>query len=149
TWAKRTSCENLVTKRSPDSIFFIIDTLMPTRPASSSCVRPSVVGDDLLEHGVEGGNVDRLVPAYRDGTSGLVVMAAGDDAIRIGHDGAVVQKDVDLILPRPPDFRRLEQWSSRRGLRWSPVPPVSAMATGCRYEPGEKAASARIRAGPR
>src|SRR3954447_7320539 len=60
----------------------------------------SVVGDDLLEHGLECGGVDLLTLTNGDGASGLVVVTAGDDPLKIGHDRAVVQEDIH------PGFRR-------------------------------------------
>jgi hypothetical protein len=38
------------------------------------------------------------VLADRDHPGGLVVVAAGDDALRIGNDRPVVQENVDVIL---------------------------------------------------
>src|SRR3954464_7746653 len=56
--------------------------------APTSC---PVVRDDLPEHGQQRGFVDRLPPPDGDGTGGLVVVPAGDDPLRIGHDRAVVE----------------------------------------------------------
>jgi hypothetical protein len=58
----------------------------------------SVVGDDLLEHRHESGLVDRLALPNGDRPPGLVVVAGGDDALGIGDDPSVVEKDVDVIL---------------------------------------------------
>ena len=60
----------------------------------------TVVGDDLLEHGGEGGRVDRLAPANGHRAGGLVVVAGGDDRLRIRHDRAVVEEHVDVVLGR-------------------------------------------------
>ena len=58
----------------------------------------AVVGDDLSEYLAEGTRVDGLVLAYRHHTAGLVVVAAGDDALGVGNDRSVVQEDIDVIL---------------------------------------------------
>src|SRR5215217_3258512 len=61
----------------------------------------AVVGDDVAEHGGEGGGVDRLAFADGHGAGGLVVVAAGDDPLGVGRDvAAVVQEDVDVVLGR-------------------------------------------------
>src|SRR3712207_1036743 len=60
----------------------------------------AVVGDDLLERGQERRRVDLLALTYSDGTSGGVGVAAGDDALRVRDDRAVVQKDVDMVPGR-------------------------------------------------
>ena len=57
-----------------------------------------VVRDDLLEHRQEGTLVDRIALAEGDGASRLVVVAGGDDALGVGHDGPVVEEDVDVVL---------------------------------------------------
>src|SRR5262245_8142664 len=71
----------------------------PTGPRtrSSTTGRPSlllqlapaarpVVGDDLLEHRAQRPRVDGLAGAYRDRARGRVVVATGDDVLRVGHD---------------------------------------------------------------
>src|SRR6266568_2320189 len=50
----------------------------------------AVVGDDLPEHGGEGRRVDDLALADGHGAGSLVVVAAGDDPLGVGDDGAVV-----------------------------------------------------------
>src|SRR5215211_8392280 len=61
----------------------------------------AVVGDDVLEHGREGGGVDRLALADGHGTGELVVVAAGDDPLGIGgYAAAVIEEDVDVVLGR-------------------------------------------------
>src|SRR5207253_10544493 len=57
-----------------------------------------VVGNNLLEHGREGGRVDRFVLANGHGAGGLVVVPGRDDAFGIWDDGAVIQKYVDVVL---------------------------------------------------
>ena len=42
--------------------------------------------------------VDLLVLTDRDGSGGLVVVAAGDDALRIRNDRAVIKEDVHMIF---------------------------------------------------
>src|SRR5207248_9619900 len=60
----------------------------------------AVVGDDLLEHGGEGGRIERFALTHGDGAGSLIVVPGGDDALGIGHDRAVVHKDVDVVLRR-------------------------------------------------
>ena len=68
---------------------FLLDLAPAARP---------VVGNDLPEHFAESMCVDFLVLTDRDGSGGLVVVAAGDDAFRIRNDRAVVKEDVDMIF---------------------------------------------------
>src|SRR5947208_4682360 len=60
----------------------------------------AVVSDDLLEHRSQGGRVDGLPLADGDRAGGFVLVAARDDSLWIGDDGAVVEKHVDVILRR-------------------------------------------------
>src|SRR5262245_6794683 len=60
----------------------------------------AVVGDDCLERSGERRLVDGLALAYGHGSSGLVVVAAGDNALGVRHDPAVVEKDVNVVLGR-------------------------------------------------
>src|SRR6478672_7748086 len=60
----------------------------------------AVVGDDLREHRRQGRLVDRLALADRHGPGRLVVVAAGDNAVRVGDDRAVVEEDVDVVPGR-------------------------------------------------
>src|SRR6266496_2138557 len=59
-----------------------------------------VVDDDLLQHGLECRGIDLLPPTNGNGTSGLVVVTAGDDPVRVRHDCAVVQKHIHTSLGR-------------------------------------------------
>src|SRR5215813_13269893 len=73
------------------------------RPALRGQLPPAtgaIVRDNLLEHCREGGGVDLLALPNCDGTGGLVVVSAGDDAVWVGHDPAVVQEDIDPVLSR-------------------------------------------------
>jgi hypothetical protein len=47
--------------------------------ASLRRLRTDWIGNDLLEHGGEGGRVDVFALAHGHGAGGLVVVAAGDD----------------------------------------------------------------------
>src|SRR5215216_629906 len=61
----------------------------------------AVVGDDVAEHGGEGGRVDRLPFADGHGAGELVLVAAGDDPVGVGGDvAAVVEEDVDVVCGR-------------------------------------------------
>src|SRR5947209_2150170 len=60
----------------------------------------AVVGDDLLEDRSQGGRVDGLALADGHRAGGLVLVAARDDPLWIGDDGAVVEKHVDVIPRR-------------------------------------------------
>src|SRR6266508_829098 len=61
----------------------------------------AVVGDDVAEHGAEGGRVDRLAPADGHRAGELVLVTAGDDPLRVGRDdAAVIEEDVDVVLGR-------------------------------------------------
>src|SRR5688572_4365486 len=51
----------------------------------------AIVRDDLLEHRREGRSVDLLALPNCDGPGGLVVVSAGDEAVGVGHDPAVIQ----------------------------------------------------------
>lgn len=51
-------------------------------------------------HRGEGGRVDSFAFAYGHGAGGLVLVTGGDDSLRIGDDGAVVEKYVDVVLRR-------------------------------------------------
>src|SRR5690242_6135025 len=57
-----------------------------------------VHGGDLAEHRLQRALVDRLALADGHRAGGLVVVAAGDDALRVGDHRAVVQKDVHMVL---------------------------------------------------
>ena len=52
------------------------------------------------EHGHEGGCVDLFALPNGDCTGGLIVVSAGDDALWVGDDRAVVQEDIDPGLRR-------------------------------------------------
>src|SRR5207247_6451071 len=60
----------------------------------------TVVGNDLLEHGGEGGRVDGFALADGHGAGGLVAVTAGDDPIAISDDAAVVEEYVDVVPGR-------------------------------------------------
>jgi hypothetical protein len=60
----------------------------------------TVVPNNLLEHRGEGARVDRFVLANRHGAGGLIVVPGGNDSLRIGDDGAIVEKDIDVIPRR-------------------------------------------------
>src|SRR5215207_4024154 len=60
----------------------------------------AVVGDNVLDHGGEGGRVDSFALADSHGAGGLVVVATGDNSLRIRDDSAVVEKYVDVVLRR-------------------------------------------------
>jgi hypothetical protein len=60
----------------------------------------TVIGDDGPEHGGQRGCVDLLAPTNGRGPCGLVVVASGDDSVGVRHDGAVVEKHVDVVLRR-------------------------------------------------
>ena len=57
-----------------------------------------VVCDDLPEHRGECRRVDRFPLPDGHGAGGLVVVSGGDDALGIGHDGAVIKEDVDMVF---------------------------------------------------
>src|SRR6266545_2188271 len=69
--------------------------LLELAPAAGAVVR-----DDLAEHLRERRRVDRVVTVEGDHPGRLVVVAARDDALRVRHDRAVVQEDVDVVLDR-------------------------------------------------
>src|SRR5262249_43485666 len=58
----------------------------------------SVVGGDLDKQGGRGWGGDAAAGAEGDGTGRLVAVPAGDDAVCIGHDRAVVEEQVDVVL---------------------------------------------------
>src|SRR5262249_22308230 len=58
----------------------------------------SVVGGDLEKQGGQGVGGDAVAGAEGDGTAGFVAVPAGDDAVWIGHDRAVVEEQVDMVL---------------------------------------------------
>jgi hypothetical protein len=58
----------------------------------------AIVGNDLFEHGGEGGGVDGFALADGHGAGGLVAVARSDDPVGIRDDGAVVEEHVDVIL---------------------------------------------------
>jgi hypothetical protein len=60
----------------------------------------SVVGNDCIEHGSQSRRVQGFPVTDRDGACGLVVVAGGDDSVGTGHDAAVIEKEVDVILGR-------------------------------------------------
>src|SRR6266700_2625211 len=74
------------------SFFFVLRALQLAPSAGA------VVGDDLFEHGGQGGGVERFPLTKGDGSGGLVVVAGGDDAFGVGHDRAVVEEQVDVVL---------------------------------------------------
>src|SRR5215207_2414690 len=76
-------------RQSSRCSLFLLDLAPAARP---------VVGNDLPEHFAESTCVDLLVLTDRDGSGGLVVVAAGDDALRIRNDRAVVKEDVHMIF---------------------------------------------------
>src|SRR6516165_8594187 len=71
--------------------------MAPSHDASDARVRQlspatrAIVRDDLPQHSREGGRVDPLALANRDGTCGLVTVSARYDAFWVGHDRTVVQ----------------------------------------------------------
>src|SRR4051794_22227894 len=67
--------------------------LLQAPPAARAVVR-----DDLLEHPLERRRVDRLALVDRDGPRRLVVVPAGDDALGVGDDRAVVEEHVHVVL---------------------------------------------------
>src|ERR1043165_807551 len=60
----------------------------------------AVVRNNLLEHGGEGWGVDRFALTDGHRARGLVVVPSGDNSFGIGHNGAVVEKYVDVVLGR-------------------------------------------------
>src|SRR4051794_33662073 len=71
----------LVRARAP-----LVRVLQPAPSAGA------VVGDDLLEHPAQRVGVERLAFVDRNGPGRRVVVAAGDDALGIRHDRAVVEE---------------------------------------------------------
>lgn len=67
--------------------------LFDLSPAAGSVVRA-----DLAQHGGEWSAGDGAVAVEGDRAGGLVVVAAGDDVVGVGHDGAVVEEQVDVVL---------------------------------------------------
>src|SRR5580692_11618558 len=59
-----------------------------------------VIRDDLPEHRGEGGRVDGLALADGHRAGGLVAVPAGDDAVRVRDDAAVVEEYVHVVLRR-------------------------------------------------
>ena len=57
----------------------------------------AVVGNYLLEHGCEGKCVDRFILTDGHGAGRLIIAPGSDDALRIGDDGTVVEKYVDMV----------------------------------------------------
>lgn len=74
------------------------------RPAlSRSQLAPAtgaVVRDDLLEDGCKGGSVDLLALPNGDGTAGLVILSAGDHALWVRYNPAVVQENINPAFGR-------------------------------------------------
>src|SRR4051794_11885363 len=58
----------------------------------------AVVVGDMAQHLRQRLPRDGAVPVERDGSRGLVVVPSGDEVMRVGHDGAIVEKQVDVVL---------------------------------------------------
>src|SRR5512142_2953521 len=58
----------------------------------------AVVCDDLSEHLGQSRRVDLIFAPESHCPRGLVVVPTGDDALRVGHDPAVVEEQVDVVL---------------------------------------------------
>ena len=58
----------------------------------------TIVGDDVSQQCGEGGSIDRLALAVGHRAGRLVVVAGGDDALRVRRDAAVIHEDVDVVL---------------------------------------------------
>jgi hypothetical protein len=56
-----------------------------------------IVCDDALDDGDEGSRVEGFTLKDRDRARGLIVVAACNDALRVRHETAVVEKDVDVV----------------------------------------------------
>ena len=69
----------------------LLELAPPTRP---------VVRDDLPEHLTQRRGVDLLTLANSDRSGRAVLLPAGDDALRVGNDRAVVEEHVDVVLGR-------------------------------------------------
>jgi ketosteroid isomerase-like protein len=65
----------------------------------------AVVGNDLLQHPLERPRLDRLAKVVGDLARGLVVVATGDDLVRVGDNRAVVAK-ADVSVIRAPSLLR-------------------------------------------
>src|SRR5438034_8359547 len=61
---------------------------------------PTIGGDDVFDHGREGGRLDRVALPNGDGARGRVAVAAGDDPLGIRSEAAIVEEDVDVVLRR-------------------------------------------------
>jgi hypothetical protein len=58
----------------------------------------AVVRNNVLEHGGQGGPVDRFALTDGHRAGGFVGVPSGDTAFGIGDNRAVVEKDVDVVL---------------------------------------------------
>src|SRR6266487_1438498 len=81
----------------PGSILDPVAAALQLAPATGA-----VVGDDVLEHGGEGGRVDRFALSDGHGAGSRIFVAAGDDPLGIGDDAAVVEEHVDVVPGRQP-----------------------------------------------
>src|SRR5260370_31195511 len=70
-------------------------TRLQLPPATGAIVR-----DNLPKHRREGGSVDSLTLPNGDGTRGLVVVSARDNAVWVRHNRAVIQEHIDPLLGR-------------------------------------------------
>ena len=71
------------------------------QPALSLRQPPALLSATIRsEHGEERRRVEPLALPDRHGPRRLVVVPAGDDVLRIRHDRAVVEKDVDVVFRR-------------------------------------------------
>src|SRR5437763_14953607 len=95
----RTSRPSASTKVTADLDIVLAKALAGLELAPAAC---AVVGDDLREHCGQGPGVDLLFAPEGDCPGRLVAVSPGDDSLRIGHDAAVVQEQIDVIFRRKP-----------------------------------------------